>query len=63
MHKGNKSMLPQKPCQHCTRMMSWRKSWAKNWAQVLYCSAACQSAAASARRAAKTGNANAAKAG
>lgn len=40
--KGNKVHLPQKPCAHCQRPMSWRKSWAKNWAEVLYCSDKCR---------------------
>jgi hypothetical protein len=40
--KGNKTMLPSKPCVACGRPMSWRKSWAKNWAQVRYCSDACR---------------------
>jgi hypothetical protein len=42
-HKGNKSWLPQKPCQVCGRPMTWRKAWAKNWEAVRYCSDACRS--------------------
>ena len=40
--KGNKAALPNKPCAHCGRPMSWRKAWAKNWAEVKYCSDACR---------------------
>jgi hypothetical protein len=39
---GNKSFLPQKPCQTCTRPMTWRKKWAKNWDEVKYCSDRCR---------------------
>lgn len=43
--KGNKQLLPTKPCVACGRDMVWRKSWAKNWAEVKYCSDACRKAA------------------
>ena len=47
--KGNKAMLPSKPCAACGRPMSWRKAWAKNWEQVKYCSDACRRYKGSAR--------------
>ncbi|MDX9951083.1 MAG: DUF2256 domain-containing protein [Methylophilaceae bacterium] len=43
-HRGNKSYLPSKPCQHCGRDMTWRKAWAANWDSVKYCSEACRRA-------------------
>jgi len=42
MFKGNKKMLPSKPCAACGRPMSWRKRWATTWAQVHYCSDRCR---------------------
>lgn len=40
--KGNKSTLPKKICQHCGKVMVWRKSWAKNWSDIRYCSDRCR---------------------
>ncbi len=40
--KGNKALLPSKPCVTCGRPMSWRKAWAKNWEAVRHCSDACR---------------------
>ena len=42
--KGNKSFLPNKPCQACGKPMSWRKAWAKNWDEIKYCSERCRRA-------------------
>jgi hypothetical protein len=47
MHKGNKSMLPAKPCAACGRPMNWRKRWARTWEAVRYCSDRCRRARAS----------------
>jgi len=40
--KGNKQLLPRKPCAVCGRTMTYRKAWASNWESVLYCSDACR---------------------
>lgn len=40
--RGNKAMLPSKPCVACGRVMTWRRHWARNWAEVKYCSDACR---------------------
>ncbi|MBC7994315.1 MAG: DUF2256 domain-containing protein [Rhizobacter sp.] len=40
--RGNKAVLPSKPCAACGLAMSWRRRWAKNWAEVKYCSEACR---------------------
>jgi hypothetical protein len=40
--KGDKSLLPQKTCRHCGRIMVWRKKWRNNWEDVQYCSDACR---------------------
>lgn len=42
--KGNKQMLPSKPCVACGRSMTWRKRWANTWATVKFCSDACRKA-------------------
>jgi len=42
--RGNKTMLPSKPCVACGRPMSWRRTWAKTWAEVKVCSEACRRA-------------------
>jgi len=54
--KGNKSSLPSKLCERCSREMSWRKSWAKNWEQVKYCSEACRKNATPISRVGTTGS-------
>jgi hypothetical protein len=40
--RGNKAMLPSKPCAGCGLAMTWRRRWKKSWAQVKYCSASCR---------------------
>ena len=52
-HRGNKSYLPEKPCAHCGRPMSWRKKWARDWDTVRYCSDACRRQAKQLRQAPK----------
>jgi len=42
--RGNKAVLPSKPCAACGLPMTWRRNWAKNWAEVTYCSDACRRA-------------------
>ena len=49
-HRGNKALLPQKPCAVCGLAMTWRKSWARNWESVRYCSDRCRSEARRERR-------------
>lgn len=49
-HRGNKASLPQKPCLHCGRPMTWRRAWAKNWDEVRYCSDRCSGEAKALRR-------------
>ena len=48
--KGNKQLLPSKPCVACCRPMTWRKRWARNWDEVNFCSDACRKAAGRAGR-------------
>ncbi|WP_438464474.1 DUF2256 domain-containing protein [Marinomonas sp. PE14-40] len=40
--KHRKAHLPQKVCQSCKRLFSWRKKWQKDWEQVKYCSKRCR---------------------
>lgn len=53
--KGNKQHLPQKPCAHCQRPMTWRKKWALTWEQVKYCSERCRREAGPAQAGAQRG--------
>ncbi|MFN0164225.1 MAG: DUF3253 domain-containing protein, partial [Burkholderiales bacterium] len=36
------TVVDDKPCVTCGRMIAWRKKWARDWDQVRYCSAACR---------------------
>jgi hypothetical protein len=36
--------LPEKPCEHCGRPMTWRKRWRNTWDDVRYCSERCRKA-------------------
>ena len=40
--KGNKAALPQKRCEACGRIMTYRKCWARVWAEVRFCSDRCR---------------------
>ncbi|MFZ4082488.1 MAG: DUF2256 domain-containing protein [Pirellula sp.] len=37
-----KEHLPQKRCEGCGKLFSWRKKWARDWEQVRYCSERCR---------------------
>ena len=37
-----KSNLPEKTCQACGRLFSWRKKWRANWEEVKTCSERCK---------------------
>jgi hypothetical protein len=42
-----------KDCEHCSRIITWRKKWERDWASVKYCSGSCKAAAMAATKKAK----------